>query len=298
MANLAKIGTGSAIGIGSGAAGMAATLAAFTLSRSESFSNKAAQGLGVGVTPYAPEAFGTNLKMYLGGDAGAQALFGGLTQQRTTIGGPAYLKNFLARFGVKTTGKETQEELAADVLRAERAMATDKTIDPQLWQKYVDIFKVGNVADINTMMRFRSGVGGNPVSSEALERDIAKALELSKGGPEGQNLIELQKQFNDSMINVGQQFGRFADLMAGWFLKNEPTMHPATPTEKGEPFGILPPTPDQKKKGDKWRLHLPLDNWWDHIKGLFSNPFGSPAKAGELGARPRGHLSTLYTLSQ
>ena len=106
-----------------------------------------------------PEAWANITKMYTGGEAGTQALFGGLVQQQTSLGGPAYLKNFLTRFGVKTTGKETQEELAGDVLLAERKMAT--TVDPQLWQKYQEIFKVGNVTDIGTMMRLRNVSEGN-----------------------------------------------------------------------------------------------------------------------------------------
>lgn len=92
-------------------------------------------------------------------------------------------------------------------------------------------------------------------------------MEGTKGGAEGKNLIELQKDFNNSMLYLGKEFDKFADSMAGWIERNKPTVRPATPEEQNKPFGFNPPTPEQRKKGFGWEFNIPLDKIWDSLKG-------------------------------
>ena len=47
-----------------------------------------------------------------------------------------------------------------------------------------------------------------------LKSDIANAKQIAGGGTEGKNLIELQKEFNNSMIKLAQAFDKWADKIA------------------------------------------------------------------------------------
>ena len=279
MGGLARFARG---GFVAGTADLALEAAKFTIDRGSSFRDRAAQAAAYGTLPYQQQAFANNLKMYTGGDAGAQALFGGLVQQQTQIGGPAYLRNFLARFGVKTTGKESQEDLAGDVLLAERKMS--QTVDPQLWQKYAEIFKVGNVADISTMMRFRS----QGTTEAQLRADLEKAHTEGAGGTEGKDLITVTQQLANGIISLEKKLDEWADKIAGSILNFERGLqgHPPDPTIKP---GYNPP----KAPGEPWHFGIPdFAPAWDKLKGLFgkagsgvSSLFGiSSAQAGELTA--------------
>jgi hypothetical protein len=110
-------------GLAGGAAGLAAGAAGFAIERATSYRDRAAQASALGLTPYQQAAFSNVLKDYTGGEGGTQRLFGGLVQNQTTLAGPTMLDIFLNRYGVKTTGKETDEEKGFEVLRAERNMA-------------------------------------------------------------------------------------------------------------------------------------------------------------------------------
>ena len=80
----------------------------------------------------------------------------------------------MGRFGVKTTGKESQEDLFKDVLRAERTMA-EKT-RPELWKTTAKAFGVEDLVDINRMWSFKT----QGTTAKKLEDDLKEADRLAK----------------------------------------------------------------------------------------------------------------------
>jgi hypothetical protein len=221
--------------------------------------------------------------MYTGGESGTQGLFSGLVQQETMPGGRQFLRSFLGQYGVKTTGKETQEELAEDVLRAERRMAT--TVDPQWWQIMTRMYPgVDNVTDIATMLRFKSG----NVTEQQLNDDIARARATAQGGPAtGKDLVTISQQFDNLMIKVNQGLDTFADKLAGSGLKIEDWV--------SKNFDVHPAgTKSDKMKGFNWGIHIDLDaaekalmdkykaisDWWNGKKADLPSKDATPESFG------------------
>jgi hypothetical protein len=184
-------------GIAGGAAGLVAGAAGFAIERATSYRDRAAQAAAYGLTPYQQAAFSNVLKDYTGGESGTQRLFGGLVQQETTLGGPRMLDTFLNKYGVKTTGKETDEEKGFEVLRAERKMA--QSVPRQQWQTWIDTFGLGSVADINTMKRFKD----RGTTEKELEDRIAEARKagISPLEPEDKRTLEDAGRAWDNFVN-------------------------------------------------------------------------------------------------
>ena len=272
-------------GVGTLAAAPVAA-SAFALDRAGQWRERQARAQAFGLTPYQEQAFANNLKMYTGGAAGTQALFSGLLQQQTTIGGSQFLQGFLRQWGVKTTGKETPEESAENVLRAERRIAT--TTNPSMWQTYATMYPgMGDITDIATMMRFKTG----NVTEQQLNADIARARATAKGGPTGKNLVEISQQFDNVMIKVNQGLDKFADKLAGTGLKIEKWV--------SDNFEIVPKggTP-RKMKDRKWEMHIDLDAaekaLTDTFKGITDWWNGTGANLPSKNATPESFDKTTF----
>jgi hypothetical protein len=263
--------------------GTVAATAGFAINQATSFRDKQAQGAAYGLNPYQQAAFGNVFKDYIG-EGGAASLFGGLVQQETTLGGPQMLRNWLQRYGVKQTGKETQEEQAENILRAERTMAT--TTDPSRWQAWIDAYKIGNVADINTMMRFRT----KGTTAEELEGRIKEERKAGKdylSDEDAKKLTDLARDWGKTIQDIGKGLDALGAKLSPWFGGIIKQWDKELEEFLGTGFHKTP----EEMKGYKWKLEIPdLSPWWDKMKGLFTNPFGSPAKAGELapGVTPTG----------
>jgi hypothetical protein len=211
LSGLSKSLTGGGGAAGSAAGALVATMG-FAIDRALSFRDRQAQAQAYGLTPYQQAGFGNTFKEYIG-EGGAQGLFGGLVQQQTTIGGPQTLRAWEQQYGVKTTGKETQEEQAENVLRAPRNMAA--TEDPSLWQTMIGAYRVGDVADVNTLMRFKT----RGTTSEELEgrfQDERKAGKDFTNAQEKKNAEELGRTFTQTLQDIGKGFDKLGDEIAPW----------------------------------------------------------------------------------
>ena len=147
-------GIGSVGGPIGGPAGAAASIAAFTINRAQSFREAQAQAQAYGLTPAQQAAFTNITKQYTGGEAGTSRLFGGILGKQTELGGTQMMSAFLGQYGIKTTGKETQDELAENFLRAQQKIAT--TVPQNMWKTTADMFGMGDIVDIGTMERFKN----------------------------------------------------------------------------------------------------------------------------------------------
>jgi hypothetical protein len=215
IGGLARLLTGG--GVGPLIAAPAA-LTGLVLEKAGAYRDRASQAAALGVGAYSKAAWDNIMKMYTG-EGGAQQLFGGLVQQQTTIGGPAYLRLALGRYGVKQTGQEDQQTQAENVLRAERTMA--ETVKPELWQKYIETLKVGNVFDINTMMRFRS----QKTSASELEKAIQEERALGKDNltdKEAKDLEALDKAWKSALINIDKNITWLVAHTVGNILEGPP----------------------------------------------------------------------------
>ena len=247
------------LGIAGGVAGVSAVTTAVgaVVNNAKSYRERAAEGAGYGLNPYQKAAFGNAFKDVLG-EGGEQGILGELLAQKTGgPGQPDLFRGWMAQYRVKTTGKETENELLENYLKAQQNFA--KTVDPSMWKTLSE--NMGQHLDPQNLMRLRD------TTPEQLDKAFQDERE------QGQEFLDKQQSDN---IKKADEERRKAEqrLQKGWDWvtdKTAPFMSDIWKGIKG------PPTAEDAAKAPKPGEATPIP-WGDWFKGWIG---AGSAKADE-----------------
>ena len=258
-------------GIAGSAANTAVTAGVAFAANAQDYRNRAAQAAAYGLTPYQQAAFGNQFKDLIG-EGGASGIFGELIRQQTAgPGQPSLFKGWMGQYGQKTTGEESQEDLAEKFLKAQETFA--KTVDPQLWKTLSE--NMGVSLDMGNLMRLREAKPGE------LDKDIAEERKAGKGyldDKRAQDLKDLGKESETTTQRMVKNWDWITSEVAPWltdFLKHLGEL-------SGKQGGV------SKNLGEGAikdfvipfvKLNEEVDKWWEDLKSIITP---GAARAGEV----------------
>jgi hypothetical protein len=235
----------------------------------QDFRERQARAQAYGLSTYQQAAFANISTEYLGGEAGTAGLFGEVVRQKTTIAQPSLFGKFLDKYagGGYNVEKDNTETLAEGMLLAERKIATDKNISPQMWDTRAAIY--GLNFDRDAMMRMRErGTTEEEMKKEFAEgRKNAQPFIDEKGA---KDIGEAGKAWTNWLLTITKEWDWIKAKLAAPYI--------GIPKEPG---GL----PKSQSESTIKNLLVPfykMNKWIDDLFGIGS------AKADELppGVKP------------